>query len=326
MPTITPDPIMKIAMGFMAAKYLFVASELGLFEALASGPSTLEELAKRVAAPVRTVGIVAVAMVSLGLIEREGIRYRNSAAAAAFLAGGPGHDLRPMLRYFNGISYPQWQTLADAVRTDKGQPRFGKFDHAQQQTYSAGVEAFTAPVATALATTYDFNRHRRLLDVAGGTGSLLLAVLRQYPSLRGTLFELPGACAVARQRLSQEPERTRIDIMEGDVFNTSLPGDHDVVLVANLVHMFTPAHNVELLTRIRATAQTGARLLLVDFWPDPSYTEAAALMSGEFLLISGDGQTYSEQEADEWLKPTKWRKLERKPLSGSISLIVAEAI
>ena len=163
MPTITPDPIMKIAMGFMAAKYLFVASELGLFEALASGPSTLEELAKRVAAPVRTVGIVAVAMVSLGLIEREGIRYRNSAAAAAFLAGGPGHDLRPMLRYFNGISYPQWQTLADAVRTDKGQPRFGKFDHAQQQTYSAGVEAFTAPVATALATTYDFNRHRRLL-------------------------------------------------------------------------------------------------------------------------------------------------------------------
>jgi Dimerisation domain len=130
MPTITPDPIMKIAMGFMAAKYLFVASEIGFFEALGSGASTLEELAKRVAAPVRTVGIVAVAMVSLGLIEREGIRYRNSAAAAAFLAGGPGHDLRPMLRYFNGISYPQWQTLADAVRTDKGQPRFGKFDPA----------------------------------------------------------------------------------------------------------------------------------------------------------------------------------------------------
>ena len=56
------------------------------------------------------------------------------------------------------------------------------------------------------------------------------------------------------------------------------------------------------------------RLLLVDFWPDPAHSEAAALMSGEFLLISGEGQTYSEQEADEWLKLTKWRKLERKPL------------
>jgi hypothetical protein len=60
-----------------------------------------------------------------------------------------------MLRYFNGISYPQWQTLADAIRTDNGQSRFGKFDPAQQQTYSAGVEAFTAPYdAAQLWTTH----------------------------------------------------------------------------------------------------------------------------------------------------------------------------
>ena len=175
-----------------------------------------------------------------------------------------------------------------------GNHDFGKFDPAQQQTYSAGVEAVTAPVATALATKYDFNRHRRLLDVAGGTGSFLLAVLRQHPSLRGTLFELPGACAVAQQRLSTEPEKTRIDFVEGDVFKSSLPANHDVVLVANLVHMFTPTNNVELLRRIRAVVQMDTRLLLVDFWPDPRYTEAAALMSGEFLLVSGDGKTYSE--------------------------------
>jgi hypothetical protein len=78
------------------------------------------------------------------------------------------------------------------------------------------------------------------------------------------------------------------------------------------------------MTKIRAMAETGARLLLVDFWPDPAHSEAAALMSGEFLLISGERQTYSEQ--DEWLKLTKWQKLERKPLSGPISLIVAEAV
>ena len=51
--------------------------------------------------------------------------------------------------------------------------------------------------------------------MGGGTGSLLLAVLRQYPALKGTLFELPRACAMARQRLSQEPERTRIEIVQG---------------------------------------------------------------------------------------------------------------
>jgi hypothetical protein len=49
-------------------------------------------------------------------------------------------------------------------------------------------------------------------------------------------------------------------------------------------------------------------------------------MSGEFLVISGEGQAYSEEEADEWLRQTGWRKLERKPLAGPFSLIVAEAV
>ena len=49
-------------------------------------------------------------------------------------------------------------------------------------------------------------------------------------------------------------------------------------------------------------------------------------MSGEFLVISGKGQAYSEAEANEWLNQTKWRKLERKQLAGPGSLIVAEAV
>jgi hypothetical protein len=49
-------------------------------------------------------------------------------------------------------------------------------------------------------------------------------------------------------------------------------------------------------------------------------------MSGEFLIISGEGQAYSEQDADEWLRQTGWRKIERRPLAGPASLIVAEAM
>jgi len=223
---ITPEPILKIATGFMAAKQLFAASEIGLFEALADGPASLEELAGKTTVPVRTVGIVAAAMVSLGLIDQKGGRYRNSEAAATFLASKPGHDVRPVLRFFNSICYPLWERFADAVRSGEGQAQFGKFDREQQQIFSAGVEALTAPVAGSLAVAYDFSGHRRLLDIGGGTGSFLLAVLRRYPALRGTLFELPGACAVARQRLSAEPEGSRIGIVEGDTLKTPLPAGH----------------------------------------------------------------------------------------------------
>jgi hypothetical protein len=162
----TPEPIMKIAMGFMAAKHLFVASEVGLFEALAAGSADLAMLSRKTGVPARTLRVLAAAMASVGLIEQDGSKYKNSAAAAAFLAGVPGIDLRPNLRFWDQISYPMWQKLADAVRSGQGQSQFGRFDARQQQIFSTGVEAFTAPVAAALAEAYEFGRHHRVLDVA----------------------------------------------------------------------------------------------------------------------------------------------------------------
>jgi O-methyltransferase domain len=128
--------------------------------------------------------------------------------------------------------------------------------------------------------------------------------------------------------LAKEPEGARIGVVEGDIFKDPLPGGHDALIVANTVHVFSAAHNIELMRKMRAHVQPGSRLLLVDLWTDPSRTHppAAALMSGQFLLTSGEGQAYSEEEADEWLGQTSWQKLERKPLADPLSLIIAEAL
>jgi methylase of polypeptide subunit release factors len=72
----------------------------------------------------------------------------------------------------------------------------------QQRIFSEGVEAIQAAPAGALQGAYDFRRHRRVLDLGGGTGSWLIALLQHYPSLEGTLFDLPNAAAVAGQRLA----------------------------------------------------------------------------------------------------------------------------
>jgi SAM-dependent methyltransferase len=181
-------------------------------------------------------------------------------------------------------------------------------------------------MAAALAESYDFSRHRRVLDVGGGTGSFLITVLRRYPTLQATLFELPGACAVARRRLATERVGPRVAVVEGDFFEDPLPDGHDLVIVANTLHVLSAANNVALLKSVRGRAAAGARLLLVDWWMDTTRTQppAAALISGEFLVVSGEGQAYSEDEANQWLGQTGWRKLERLPLAGAGSVIIAE--
>jgi SAM-dependent methyltransferase len=327
MADVTADSIIQVANGFMAAKYLFVANEIGVFQKLAEGPVTLAELAERTGIPRRTTRILADAMIALGFVERAGDHYRNAPVAAAFLDGRSPTDLGPFLRYLNRLNYPMWMSLEEAIRT--GQALFGEFQitKEEQQIYSEGIEALTAGQAKALAVSYEFDRHHRVLDLGGGTGSFLTAVLSRHSSLEGTLFELPTTAAILRERLSDNALAGRIRIVEGDFFKSPIPVDHDAVIVANVLHLFSSDRNLELLRRIREFVPDGARLLLVDLWTDPTHTEPlfAALMAGAFLLRTGEGDVYSEQEVRAWLAASGWRPLDRTPLAGPASLISAEA-
>jgi SAM-dependent methyltransferase len=327
MADVAPDRVFQVASSFMAAKYLFVATEVGLFEQLAEGPATLDELARRIAVPRRTTRLLVDAMVALGFVERQGDRYQNAAVAATFLSGRTPADLRPHLRFWNRISFPRWGKLEEAVRTAR--PVFGDLalTEEEQAVFSRGVEAFSAGAAQALATAYDFAPHTRVLDLGGGTGSFLRAILRQHPNVDATLFELRAAAAVARQRLAGDPLAARLRIVEGDFFADPIPEGHDAVIVANVAHLFLPERNLELLRRIRARVGAGARLLLVDLWTDPAHTQPllAALLAGEFLLFTGTGDVYSAEEAQGWLEQTGWRPISHAPLAGPSSLIVAEA-
>jgi hypothetical protein len=71
-----------------------------------------------------------------------------------------------------------------------------------------------------LATTYEFARHRQVLDLGGGTGSFLLAMLRQHPHVEATLFDAPAVAALARQRLAGSSVAARLRILARILFCT----------------------------------------------------------------------------------------------------------
>lgn len=323
---VSPEPIMRLASGFMAAKHLFAASELGIFEALADSPATLDGLAARTGLTRRAARISADAMVALALLERDGDQYRNGPAAARFLAGSTPVDLRPLLRFWDQISYPTWQTLAQALAS--GPPReIFELDDAKQEIVSAGIEAVLAGPSHALAEVVDFSAHHRLLDIGGGTGSWTIATARRHPELLATVLDLPVVAEIARNRVVEAGLADRITVIAGDAMNDDLPAGHDVLLIANLIHYWSPEENVTLLRRARRAAEPGARLLLADFWTDPTHTQPlhAALMAGEFAVHLHDGDVYSVDEARGWLPQAGWRFVEHLPLGGPQSLIVAEA-
>ena len=144
-----PDAILAIASGFMAAKYLFAASEVGIFEALERGSATRDEVAERTRLPSRTAHILVEAMVKLGMLVRDGDAYKNAPAAESFLSGRPGPDLRPVLKFWDRISYPAWQGLAASVRSGRASTAGSAPSEEEQQIFALGVEALTAGPAHA---------------------------------------------------------------------------------------------------------------------------------------------------------------------------------
>jgi len=116
-------------------------------------------------------------------------------------------------------------------------------------------------------------------------------------------------------------------VQVGDVLQDALPGGHDVFLLANIIHYWSPARNRELLKSVRASAERGASLLLADFWTNATHTEPlmAALMAGEFAAHVKEGDVYSLDEVRQWLTETGWRFREHRALAGPVSVVVAEA-
>ncbi len=327
---VTPDLIVQTSSGFMAAKMLFVATELGVFEKLAQAPATAQELADRLHTPFLTLRIVCDAMVALGILTNANGLYANTEPATKYLGGvDPDYDMRPFMRMRDRFSYPRWQTLESAISAGHGVLGSREFaDAGERQIHAEGVRGLTIQAAAALATVYDFSKHKRLIDLGGGTGIFLTKIADRYANIELTLFDLAAVTEVARRLIEESGHAGRIQIVAGDFFRDPISHGYDAILLANVIHMLSERSNRELMRSIRDRVSAGAHALLVDFFTndDRSKPWFAALMSGEFLIFDGEGRSYSDAECSAWLAYCGWKRLDRRSLGGPSSVLIAEAV
>lgn len=263
-------------------------------------------------------------MVALGFLEKNSDRYSNSAVSGTYLAGRTKADLRPFLRFWDKLSYPLWENLEEAVRTGRPFEPKGEMTNEHSKIFAEGVEAITAGSAHALANSYEFTKHKKVLDLGGGTGSFLVPILEKQANIEeSVLYELPEIAKVARSKLSQFKN---VRVVEGDFNKDEIPIGFDAIIAANVVHCLSPEHTKAMFAKLRSSTPAGARLLLMELWTNREHTQPvfAALMAGEFLLHMGEGDVYSIEEVRSWLEETGWTFLKHGPLAGPAGLIVAQ--
>src|SRR5262249_15306790 len=157
-----------------------------------------------------------------------------------------------------------WGGLLESVRTGKAAfPNlFGKsfFEYLAGQTdmaaaFNEAMASATTGTAAAVVKAYDISSCRTIVDVGGGTGAFLAAILRATPPARGILFDRPGVIAAARDLLAQTSVAGRCELVAGDFFE-AVPSGGDVYILSWVIHDWDDEHSIAILKNCRR-AMTG---------------------------------------------------------------------
>ena len=142
---------------------------------------------------------------------------------------------------------------------------------------------------------YDFNGIATLADVGGGNGSLLTAVLGEYPEMRGLLFDLGHVAGRARDNIAVAGCSDRCEVREGNFFE-SFPAGVDAYLMRHIIHDWTDEQCVQILNNCRAVIPERGRLLIVEaVVPSGNDPSPAKDLDMAMLLYPG-GMERTEEE------------------------------
>jgi hypothetical protein len=276
-----------------------VAATLGIADHIAAGTTTVDELAVAAACDPGALDAV----------------LRHLASKGVFLADGPGryalndageglrHPARRIVLDLNGIGgrlAGAWSTLPGYVRT--GEPAYHEAfglpfweDLAAHPEIGASFDALMGSVGHGppdpdIPLADGWESVRTVVDVGGGTGTLLAELLRVRPDLRGTLVDLPGTVARAHETFEAAGVADRVTTVAQSFFD-ALPAGADLYLLMKVVNDWPDREVTAILRRCAEAAGAGGRVVV---FGGLSADDEPRRLTAETVLLGGKARSISE--------------------------------
>lgn len=330
-----PVAVLEKILGAWTAQGIAVAAELKVADALADGALTIDELAGRVGADADALARLLRALIGEGIFtrRRDG-RYALNAQASSLRSDAPV-SVAGMARWVGLPEHREhWSHLVDAIRTGeaviprlRGKPAFEYLaEHPEMAAiFNDAMTSMSESAVAPLVAAYDFTPYPNIVDVGGGHGRLLSAILAATPSARGVLYDLPEVVEGAPELLRRHGAAERVDIVAGSFFD-SVPAGGDMYISKNIIHDWPDAESITILSKIRAAAAAGSTLLLAELvLPDHDRGFIGNWIDMEMLIA----QAARERTAAEYgalLKHSGYQLTRVVPTAGPFSLVEAKAV
>jgi hypothetical protein len=328
----TPDAILQLGMAFWGSKALLSAVELGVFTSLADGPRTAEQLIAELELQRRGTIDWLDALVSLGMLERNGDEYANASATDLFLDRNKPSYIGGILEMANARLYPFWGSLSEALRTGNpqneatvGEDFFAALyeDPARLEQFMHSMTGLSAGAARTIADVFPWDRYRTVIDVGAAEGCVPVELARQHEHLTGGSFDLPAVRPLFERYVASAGLADRLRFYPGDFFTDPLPSA-DVLVMGHILHDWGLDEKLVLLRKAYdALPDDGALIVYEAIIDDDRRANTfGLLMSVNMLIETPNGFDYTGADCCSWMHEVGFRECSVEPLVGPDSMVV----
>jgi O-methyltransferase domain/Dimerisation domain len=321
--------------GVRTAQAVCTAAKFGIADALEDGPLTVEDIAIRVDAHPDAIARLMRLLSSRSIFARTADgRYRLTPMADALRTGSPVSMRAMALLTGSPEHWEHWGHLPDSVRTGSAfvptLRGMSLFEYLETNPAFADIfnDAMTSVSNLAikpLLAAYDFSRFRTIVDIGGGHGALIGAILQRSPASSGILFDLSSVTEGAPSVLGEAGVSHRCTIESGSFF-TEVPLGGDAYVLKAIVHDWAEADAVRILKNVRSVMATDSTLLLIEMViPEDRRPHTGKLLDLDMLLTNG-GRERTSVEYAMLLEKAGFRMNRIVPTVAPMSIIEAAPV
>jgi|tagenome__1003787_1003787.scaffolds.fasta_scaffold20890630_2 hypothetical protein len=304
----TSDPysdIMRLLTGYRISQAIHVAATLGVADLLKDGPRTTDALAASTNTDPRTLYRLLRALAAAGVFHEETGRQFSLAPMGEYLRMDAPHSVGPFAAFIaRPYVWEPWGQLLHSVRTGKNAFHHvhgvSSWDYQLQHPeegaiFARGMTGFSIGNIEAIVRAYDFSSFACIVDVGGGEGTQLAAILARHPAMRGILFDQPETVTRAQHVLAAAGVNERCDAVGGSFFET-VPGGGDAYLLKFILHDWDDAASLAILRNCRKACGPKAKLLVVEQLIASPNEGLATKLTDLQMLVGPGGEERTEGE------------------------------
>lgn len=303
------EALFRMISGYQLAQLVHVAAVLRIADLLTLGPASVDDLATQTGANADRLYRVLRALAAVGVFdELEGRRFALNSMSEHLRADHP-ESLRPMSIFLGGVSYRTWGELLYGVMSGEtpaakvlGMPGFAylRSDSDAGEAFDATMAGITRGHTASIVEGYDFSRALTVVDVGGGRGVLLAAILKANPHLHGILFDQPNVVAAAPRTFEEAGVSERCELVGGDFFRAVPPGG-DIYILRSIIHDWDDMPATTILANCeRAMAEDGKVLVIESVIDAGEQSVATKFLDVQMLVMTG-GRERTVEEFEELL-------------------------